>query len=101
MAHKFTLVMSVIVCMCLSASVTYTTCKTLFRNEMIPCTVKRVVYAGDEPASADHGQIARPYTIVVCQPRYHTFIVPGAIGEEDSQIWLTPPGRPEPSFNIR
>lgn len=61
------------------------------RNEMIECKVKRVVDGNDEPASIDRGQIARPYTIVLHQPPYRTFIVPGKLGEEDSVVWLTPP----------
>ena len=90
-----------LVCLLLSGLFGYTACKMQFRNDMLPCVVKRVVRDGDEPASVDRGQIARPYTIVVYQQPYETFIVPGAIGEEDSQIWLTPPGRPDPSFNVR
>lgn len=61
------------------------------RMQMIECQVKRVVDGNDEPASIDRGQIQRPYTIVVYQQPYKTFIVPGKIGEEDSRVWLTPP----------
>lgn len=64
---------------------------TIQRNQMVECKVKRVVDGNDEPASIDRGQIARPYTIVVYQQPYKTFIVPGKLGEEDSVIWLTPP----------
>ncbi len=61
------------------------------RMQMIECRVKRVVDGNDEPASIDRGQIPRPYTIVVYQQPYQTFIVPGKLGEEDSRVWLTPP----------
>jgi hypothetical protein len=90
-----------IVCLLLSGLFGYSYRGIHVRNEMLPCVVKRVVHEGDEPASIDRGQIARPYTIVVYQQPYETFIVPGAIGEEDSEIWLTPPGNRDPSFLVR
>lgn len=61
------------------------------RLEFVECKVKRVVDGNDEPASIDRGQIPRPYTIVVYQQPWKTFIVPGKLGQEDERIWLTPP----------
>ncbi len=93
MREKFAALLIVVTFFCVVFMAGYSTSErmSLPRRQMVECRVKRVVDGNDEPASIDRGQIPRPYTIVVYQQPYKTFIVPGKLGEEDSRVWLTPP----------
>lgn len=63
------------------------------RAKMAKCFVSRVVeQAGDDTLIEGH-TVKAPYTVVVYQPAFERFIVPGIFANEGDEVYLIPPSR--------